>query len=168
MDGEIVALDEQGIPSFQLLQNRGSARAATVFYAFDLLYLRHKSLLGCPLSERRVLLEKTIERTDAVQLSEQFTIPLERMLAAVKENRLEGIVAKRLRTAYEPGQRSGSWVKQRLNRAQEFVIGGYRPGTMGFDSLLIGFYRHGELRYCASCRNGFVAATRREVFDRIR
>ena len=109
-----------------------------------------------------------IKPTETVQVSEQFTIPLERMVEAVKANSLEGIVAKRLNSHYEPGQRSGAWVKQRLNRAQEFVIGGYRPGTVGFDSLLIGFYRDGELRYCASTRNGFVPATRREVFERLR
>lgn len=109
-----------------------------------------------------------IKPTETVQVSEQFTIPLERMVEAVKTNRLEGIVAKRLNSHYEPGQRSGAWVKQRLNRAQEFVIGGYRPRTVGFDSVLIGFYRDGELRYCASTRNGVVPATRREIFDRLR
>ena len=101
LDGEIVCLDATGRSVFSDLMFR--LAGDSYFYAFDLLYLRQESLLDRPLSERRLRLEQTLKQTDAVQLSEQFTIPLERMVAAVKENRLEGIVAKRLSAFYEPG-----------------------------------------------------------------
>jgi ATP-dependent DNA ligase len=77
---------------------------------------------------------------------------------------MEGVVvAKNLRSSYEPGRRSGSWVKLRMELAQEFVIGGYTPGDHGLDALLVGFYRGKELHFCASVRNGFIPVTRRQV-----
>jgi ATP-dependent DNA ligase len=69
---------------------------------------------------------------------------------------------------YEAGKRTGSWVKYRINRGQEFVIGGYIPGPHGFDSLIVGYYRGNDLVYVARVRNGFVPLLRRQVFERIR
>ena len=86
----------------------------------------------------------------------------------VRTRRSEGIIAKRSDSIYQPGKRSGLWCKHRVNLGQEFVIGGYVPGTHGFDSLVIGFYRGKELHYAARVRAGFVPATRREVFGQIK
>jgi len=83
------------------------------------------------------------------------------MLAAVRQQQLEGVVGERKDSLYEAGKRSGSWIKYRVNRCQEFVIGGYIPGPHGFDSLIVGVYQGKDLMYVARVRNGFVPASRR-------
>lgn len=103
-----------------------------------------------------------------MQLSESFTVPAEQMLELVKTHGLEGVIAKRLSSFYEQGRRSGAWVKMRIELAQEFVIGGYTPGTHGFDAVLPGFYGGGNLQFCASVRNGFVPASRRSLFSKLK
>jgi bifunctional non-homologous end joining protein LigD len=90
------------------------------------------------------------------------------MLKFVKDHGLEGVVAKRADSFYQPGQRTGLWSKYRINLGQEFVIGGYVPSHLGVDSLVVGFYRGKDLIYAARVRAGLVPATRREVFERIK
>jgi bifunctional non-homologous end joining protein LigD len=80
---------------------------------------------------------------------------------------LEGVIAKQTQSVYEPGLRSGAWQKHRIHQGQEFVIGGYTPGSNGFDALIIGFYRGRELLYAARVRAGFIPASRRTVFSKI-
>jgi ATP-dependent DNA ligase len=89
------------------------------------------------------------------------------MLAAVRQQQLEGVIGKRKDSLYEPGKRTGSWVKCRVSQGQELVIGGYIPGPHGFDSLIVGYCRGGDLVYVARVRNGFVPASRRQVFEKI-
>ena len=167
VDGELVALGPDGKPSFSLIQNSATSAATFVFFAFDLMRLDGEELILKPLSERRDLMRNWLMTSDAVQLSESFQIPAEQMLASVREHGLEGVVAKRLSSCYERGKRTGAWVKMRVELAQEFVIGGYTPGTHGFDAVLLGFYRGQELHFCASVRNGFVPASRRALFPRL-
>jgi ATP-dependent DNA ligase len=83
------------------------------------------------------------------------------MLAFVKSHSFEGIIAKRTDSVYEPGRRSGLWVKHRIDLSQEFVIGGYVPSHLGVDSIVIGVYREKDLHYAARVRAGFVPLTRR-------
>ena len=83
------------------------------------------------------------------------------LLAAVREQGLEGIIGKQKDSHYQPRKRSGAWIKHRVNRGQEFVIGGYFPGPHGFDSLIVGYYDGDKLMYVARTRNGFVPASRR-------
>jgi hypothetical protein len=90
------------------------------------------------------------------------------MLKFVKDHGLEGVVAKRSDSVYQPGQRTGLWSKFRINRGQEFVIGGYVPNHLGVDSLVVGFYRGKDLVYAARVRAGLVPTTRHEVFERIK
>jgi ATP-dependent DNA ligase len=90
------------------------------------------------------------------------------MLNFVKKRGLEGVVAKRTDSIYQPGQRSGLWTKHRLNLGQEFVIGGYVPSSLGVNSVIVGFYRGLDLIYSARVRAGLVPATRRELFEKIR
>jgi ATP-dependent DNA ligase len=90
------------------------------------------------------------------------------LLAAVREQRLEGIVGKRRDSVYRPGKRSGAWIKHRVNRGQEFVIGAYFPVPHGIDSQIVGYYDGDRLMYVARTRNGFVAASRREVFSKLK
>ena len=163
VDGEMVALDPSGRPSFSLIQNSATSGATFVFFAFDLLKLKGKDLTQKPLSDRRNLLRTSLHTTEGVQLSESFSIPAAQMLELVRSHGLEGVVAKRLAGTYEQGRRTGAWTKLRAELSQEFVIGGYTPGTHGFDAVLVGFYRGDRLHFCASVRAGFIPASRRAV-----
>lgn len=168
IDGELVALGPDGKPNFNMLQNFRSAEEHIVYYAFDILIHGGHDLTMRPLSERREILRSVIPPTDHVAFSEVSDQTAAQMLNFVRAHGLEGIVAKRSDSIYQPGLRTGLWSKYRVNLGQEFVIGGYVPGTHGFDSLVIGFYRGRELHYAARVRAGFVPATRREVFQQIR
>jgi DNA ligase D-like protein (predicted ligase) len=168
IDGEIVALDESGRPNFNLLQNFRSAATQIHYFVFDLLVHRGRDLTRLSLSERREVLRALAFRSPLVRVSEQFASSGKDMLSAVRQQQLEGVIGKRRDSLYEPGKRTGSWIKYRVNRGQELVIGGYIPGPHGFDSLIVGYYRGKDLVYVARVRNGFVPASRRQVFEKIR
>lgn len=86
----------------------------------------------------------------------------------MRQQQLEGIIGKRKDSLYETGKRSGSWIKYRVSLGQELVIGGYVPGTHGLDSIVVGYYKDDDLIYVARVRNGFVPASRRQVFEKLR
>ena len=168
IDGEVVALDEQGKPNFNLLQNYRSAESHIMLYAFDVLVRRGENLTQRALSKRREILESIVTPHAHVGISQVSGQTVKEMLAFVKSHGLEGIIAKRSDSIYEPGGRSGLWVNHRINLSQEFVIGGYAPSRLGVDSIVIGFYRGEQLCYAARVRAGFVPLTRRQVFERIK
>jgi DNA ligase D-like protein (predicted ligase) len=168
IDGELVALDEQGKPNFNLLQNFRSEKSHIMLYAFDLLVRRGEDLTNLMLSKRREILASTVKPHDHIGISQVSNQTAKEMLAFVKGHGLEGVIAKRTDSVYEPGRRSGLWVKRRVNLSQEFVIGGYVPGHLGVDSIVIGFYRDKQLHYAARVRAGFVPLTRRQLFERIK
>jgi bifunctional non-homologous end joining protein LigD len=157
IDGELVALDETGKPSFNVLQNYGSSPADVFYYVFDVLVLASRDVMGEPLASRRALLEKRIlpKLHDPVRYSLELKASLPDLITSVKAQGLEGLVAKKRSGVYEPGQRSGSWQKMRVNQGQEFVIGGYTPSDRNFDALIIGYYEKGKLLYAGRTRNGF-------------
>jgi ATP-dependent DNA ligase len=157
IDGEVVALDENGKPSFNLLQGFGDARAI-VLYAFDLLMLEGKDVRMWPLDDRREQLREIVSTlTDTIRYSETFKVPLRELMRAVREHQLEGIVAKRADSHYRSGERSGEWVKWRANRSQEFVIGGYIANGDILDSLLVGYYEGRHLMYASSIHQSSIA-----------
>jgi ATP-dependent DNA ligase len=126
IDGEVVALDAAGRPSFKALQN-GAAGATIFFYVFDVTVLGGRNVMGETLATRRALLSREVLRlADPVREAPTFDAALSDLIAAVRAQGLEGIVAKRLDSVYQPGARSGAWRKMRLNRSEEFVIGGIR------------------------------------------
>ena len=169
IDGEIVALDEQGRPSFQLLQNSGSSRPPIFFYAFDLLNLEGEDHLDSPIERRRELLHELLGRpADPLRLSPLLQAPAGHVLEAVQKLGLEGVVGKRVGSVYECGERSGAWIKGRINRAQEFVIGGFVPGSYGLDSLIVGVYEKKRLTFVAKVRNGFLPRIREEIFPQLK
>ena len=145
IDGEIVALDGSGRPSFNLLQNVGPSKATVVYYIFDVLVLGGQSLAAEPMLKRRQILQAQVlpRLNEHVRESPQLDASLADLVKAVKAHGFEGIVAKRLDSQYEPGQRSGAWRKMRLSQGQEFVIGGYTPGPRNFDALIFGYYEGG-------------------------
>ena len=131
LDGEIVAFKDGRI-SFNLLQQRSGAQAI-IFYAFDVIVHRGKSLVKAPLENRREILAEVIAelkpKTPLICMSETINARPAELIPLVKEFGFEGIVAKRKDSCYEIGKRSGAWVKYKVNQAQEFVIGGYTPDS---------------------------------------
>lgn len=168
VDGEIVALDESGQPSFNALQNYGSLGSSVFYYVFDVLMLARRDVMSEPLTKRRDLLRKHIlpKLKDPIRESPELNATLPDIINAVREQGLEGIVAKNLNSAYEPGRRSGAWRKMRINKGQEFVIGGYTLGTNTFDALIFGYYEDGKLLYAGRTRSGFTPMLREQLQKR--
>jgi DNA ligase D-like protein (predicted ligase) len=169
VDGEVVAVDESGRPNFNLLQNFRAEASRIHYYVFDQLCWKDRDLTRVPLVERRALLKSVVVIRDVrIRIVDYVEAAPKDLLAAVREQGLEGIIGKRKDSVYQPGKRSGAWIKYRVNRGQEFVIGGYFPGPHGFDSLIVGYYDGDRLMYVARTRNGFVPASRRQVFSKLK
>jgi bifunctional non-homologous end joining protein LigD len=170
IDGEVVALDGIGRPSFNLLQNHASSDYSLVFYVFDLLMIAGADLTRERLELRRELLRTKLmpNLSQPIRFSETLRASPAALVSAVREQGLEGVIAKRLDSSYESGRRSGAWVKARVNQGQELVIGGYVPESKNFDSILVGYYENQKLLYAARVRNGFVPASREALFKRFR
>jgi DNA ligase D-like protein (predicted ligase) len=171
IDGEVVAFDQQGRPSFNALQNYGSAPAPVVYYyVFDVMVLAGQDVMREPLRKRRELLEKKVlpKLPEPVRYSAPLDATLPVLIQSVKVHGFAGLVAKRYSSIYEPGLRSGAWMKMRVNRGQEFVIGGYTRGTKTFDALVFGYYEGDRLIYVARTRNGFTPVTRAQLFRKFK
>ena len=169
VDGEIVAPDDQGKPNFNLLQHYAKKASLICYFVFDLLTYKNRDLTRLPLTVRREIMHSVLTfGSTRIRIAEYFETSAENMLVAARAQGLEGVIAKRKESIYEPGKRSGAWAKYRLNRGQELVIGGFVPGVHGVDAVIVGYYRDKELVYVARVRNGFVPAARRQVFDVLR
>lgn len=170
LDGEVVAFDADGRPSFELLQRRmhvarpGAveqlvAAVPVVYIAFDVLHLDGRPTMSEPYEQRRALLESLDVAGRAVQTPGYFRENAAELLAATRERGLEGLVAKQLGSSYLPGRRARTWRKVKLTNTQEVVIGGWKPGkgarSGGIGSLLIGVYDEGGLRYAGHVGTGF-------------
>jgi bifunctional non-homologous end joining protein LigD len=178
LDGEVVALDEQGRPDFQRLQprmhvvseatiRRRVSDTPVVYMLFDVLWLEGHSTMHLPYTERRALLEKLGLNGDFWRTPSNHVGDGEAMLKASADQGLEGVVAKRLDSRYEPGSRGGAWLKIKNKLSQEVVIGGWLPGEGGrrntLGSLAVGFYEEGRLRYAGNVGTGFTQRTLAEV-----
>ena len=167
IDGEVVALDAAGKPVFSLLQNGGTE---VHYYIFDVLMLAGRDVTGEPLVKRRELLERHVlpSLIEPVRCSPVLDARLPDLIHSIRAQGLEGLVAKHADSKYEPGQRSGAWMKMRVNRCQEFVIGGYTVGGHTFDAVILGQMLDGKLMYVARTRSGFTPASRAELLKRIK
>jgi len=163
IDGEVVALDAEGRSSFQLLQARDMDRrkSPVYFYAFDLLQLDGGSLIALPLKARKDVLEKLCaDAGDPIRYSAEIGDDARALLEEVKRRGLEGIVAKQRNSVYEPGRRSGAWIKLKCVNEQEFVIGGYTPpegSRKYFGAILVGYYKENRLMFAGKVGTGFTA-----------
>jgi bifunctional non-homologous end joining protein LigD len=157
LDGEIVALDEKNRPTFQLLQNYQSGPLA--YYLFDLLMLDGENWKDRPLHERKARLAKLLRGVKSpLFLSADLPGTTEAIWKQIQKQRLEGIIAKRRDSVYEPGRRSGEWAKIKSINQQEFVIGGYtkpQGARNHFGALLIGVYEEKKLHFCTRVGTGF-------------
>ncbi len=134
------------------------------------LILHGREVMAEPLTKRRELIEKHVLPTlaDPIRYSPILEANLPDLIRSVKTQGLEGLVAKRRDSRYEPGLRSGAWQKMRVNRGQEFVIAGYTPSLKNFDALIIGYYDGDKLLYAARTRSGFTPASRVELFKKVK
>jgi bifunctional non-homologous end joining protein LigD len=179
VDGEVVALDENGAPDFGLLQEgisnlrsggRGGAKATLVYQAFDLLYLDGRLLLDVPLEARKRLLQSVLRDTRRVRFASHIVAEGLAFHAAAEERRLEGIVAKHRRSRYESGRRSTAWLKIKIRPEQELVVGGYTPGegnAKDLGAVAVGVYEGDRLKFSGKVGSGFNARTRKELRGRL-
>jgi bifunctional non-homologous end joining protein LigD len=172
VDGEIVALDPKGRSSFQLLQayELGQERPPLCYYAFDLLALNGKSVRDLPLEERRMKLEAIMPKSgDVLRFSSSLGSDSVKLLKKAQALGLEGLIGKRTGSLYEAGKRSGAWIKLKLVKEQEFVIGGYTdPGgtRKHIGALLVGMQDKGKLIYAGKVGTGFTGAVLADLSKR--
>jgi len=171
VDGEVCALDDSGRSSFSAMQ-QGKAGTPIVYYAFDVLEIDGEPLIDLPFVERRKRLESLLDkRNRTVRLSETFDDG-NALYEAAKQQRLEGIMAKRLESRYLPGKRTRDWLKIKTHGEQEFVICGFTKGTgrraSSFGSLVLGYYRGNELVYAGNVGTGFNSKEIDKLLDKLR
>jgi bifunctional non-homologous end joining protein LigD len=175
IDGEVVALDENGVPSFQLLQNRtglhksikGGKPHALNFFAFDLLYLDGFDLRKAALIDRRRLLQSIVLPGETVRYSDHFAGKGSELLRAVQEKGMEGVIAKHARSRYE-SRRSMEWVKIKVTNQQDFVICGFILGEREyFGALVLGYFKGKDLVYAGNVGSGFTQASLKEVYEKL-
>jgi bifunctional non-homologous end joining protein LigD len=171
LDGEVCALDDSGRSSFSAMQ-QGKVGTPLVYYVFDVLEIDGEPLVDLPLVERRKRLEQLLDRRNrCVRLSETFEDGAA-LLEAAEEQGLEGIVAKRLDSRYIEGKRTRDWLKVKTHGEQEFVVAGFTKGTgrraSSFGSLVLGYYRGGELVYAGNVGTGFNSKEIDKLLDKLR
>ena len=160
IDGEIVALDKTGVSSFQLLQTiEIGERPPIYYYAFDLLRLNGRDLRNLALIGRKAQLEQILKNPPReIRYSASLGNDASKLLKHVAKLGLEGLIGKRTDTVYEPGKRTGAWIKLKTRREQEFVIGGYtdpKGARPHFGALLVGYFEGKQLKYCGKVGTGF-------------
>ncbi len=183
LDGEIVALDDAGLPNFSLLQRvrgdqgrvvgqRPETASPLLYYVFDMMHLDGSDLSSCPLHQRKNWLQRTVVPSEHLRLVEYVEAEGESFFQGAAQLGLEGMVAKRADSPYEMGARSRHWLKVKALQAQEFVIGGYTRGeghrTNTFGALLLGVYEGDQLRYAGRVGSGFELATIDELLSVMR
>jgi bifunctional non-homologous end joining protein LigD len=174
LDGEVVAVDKQGRSAFQLLQSfqTSGSKPALFYYVFDILQLDGRSLLALPLWQRKALAKKLTEGIHPkLRFSDSIQANSARLVKAMRARGLEGLVGKKRDSAYEPGRRSGAWIKLKWTNEQEFVIGGYtrpRGARSHFGAILVGYYEGDKLRFAAKVGTGFNEAALRLLYNKFR
>jgi bifunctional non-homologous end joining protein LigD len=172
LDGEIVALDDEGVPRFQLLQQWPKRPIApVVYYLFDLLWSDGHDLIGKSIVRRRERLEQVITPVPGIQVGGYVEERGKDLFQLTKERGLEGIIAKRKTSIYRPGERSPDWLKIKSRPQQEFVVCGFTEGKGSrkhFGALLLCSYRSGKLRYFGHSGTGFSEKGLAEAIDRLR
>lgn len=167
LDGEVVVLNENGTANFGALQNwRGEADGALRYYVFDLLWYDGYDLRDLPLADRKAILAALVPASSPILLSKDFETSGIDFFEAAKRAGLEGIIAKRLDSRYQTGNRTPDWLKIKANQRQEVVIGGYtrnEGSPKPFSSLLVGVFEKGKLNYTGKIGTGFSIKAQKEM-----
>jgi bifunctional non-homologous end joining protein LigD len=167
LDGEVVALDEEGRPSFQLLQNRGKEEHPLQYVVFDIVYFDGQRLFKVPLEDRKRLLRDVVRDSGVLKYSDHVLGQGTAFFKAAQQKRLEGIVAKLRDSPYQPGVRSSAWLKIKAHLQQEVVIGGFtapRASRKYFGALIVGVYEGGKLVYTGHVGGGFDEKTLADLY----
>jgi len=171
LDGEIVVVDDQGHPNFQMLQNYQKSRSGhLLYYVFDLLYFRGHDLTDLPLLRRKELLKKILPSATKIKFSDHVSKDGVLFFNVVKEKGLEGIIAKHSQSAYQMGKRSGQWLKVKTRLTQEGVIAGFtepRGGRKYFGTLVLGVYEGDELIYIGHSGGGFGEKDLKVIYEKL-
>lgn len=172
LDGEVCALDRRGKSAFQLLQNSAQSTSPIIYYVFDLLSEGTKDLRSRPLIERKKRLEVImLSAADPLRPSPFFTHAPRQILAKMRAAGAEGAIAKLKDSVYEPGRRSGAWVKIKFHRGQEFVVVGYtlpKKSRHYFGALLLGYYRGKRLIFAGRTGTGFTGKALRDIHRKLK
>jgi bifunctional non-homologous end joining protein LigD len=171
LDGEIVAVDQDGISRFELLQRyQQKAKGALLYYVFDLPYLHERDLTRLPLVRRRELLKNVLPENEVIRFSGSVEGEGKRFFELARQRGLEGIVAKRKDSTYQPGRHSNSWLKIKSRMRQEAVIGGITElagSRKHFGALMLGVYDQGKLRYVGHTGTGFSENILKDILKRL-
>jgi bifunctional non-homologous end joining protein LigD len=171
LDGEMVVVDDQGRPDFQLLQHyQGSGNGHLLYYVFDLLYFRGHDLTGLPLLRRKELLKKILPSTPQIRFSGHVSQEGVLFYKTAKEKGLEGIIAKNSQSVYEAGRRSRQWLKVKTRLTQEAVIAGFTEpegGRKYFGALVLGVYEGDQLTYIGHVGGGFTMDRLKDIREKL-
>jgi bifunctional non-homologous end joining protein LigD len=169
IDGEVVAIDARGCPSFQALQNRASSdgKWRIVYYAFDLLNFEGEVWTQKPLCDRKRKLRTVLSNSD-VRYNQELAGSASDIVETIRSAGLEGVVAKRRDSKYRAGTRVTSWLKLKIDKSQEFVLGGYKPDVGSFQSILVGYYDANKLIFAGKVRQGFNSISRDRLLKTMR
>jgi bifunctional non-homologous end joining protein LigD len=172
LDGEIVAVDEKGVGNFQLLQNWQTTRIGNLhYYVFDIIWLEGYDLTQLPLIERKRILQQIIPGDDSIlKYSDHVLVDGEKFFKVALKGGLEGIMAKKISSKYELGNRTETWLKIKVSQRQEVIIAGYtqpRRTRKFFGSLLLGVYNRDELIYVGHTGSGFNAKSLEQIYKKL-
>ncbi|MEJ7642972.1 MAG: DNA ligase D [Chryseolinea sp.] len=169
IDGEIVALKDNGLPDFGTLQNwRSEADGPLLYYVFDILWLNGKDLRELPLLKRREILQSVLPQHESIRFSDAFSISGSDFLASVREMGMEGIIAKKAGSPYQSGVRTRDWLKIKASKRNEVVIAGFTKNentSKPFSALLVGVYDGENLIYTGKIGTGFKDKLQREMLE---
>ena len=172
LDGEIVAVDEKGVGNFQLLQNWQTTRIGHLhYYVFDIIWLEGYDLTQLPLVERKRILQQIIPGDDSIlKYSDHVLADGEKFFKVALKGGLEGIMAKKISSKYELGNRTETWLKIKVSQRQEVIIAGYtqpRRTRKFFGSLLLGVYNKDELIYVGHTGSGFNTKSLEQIYKKL-
>lgn len=171
VDGEIIVLNEKGFPDFNALQTwRSEADGQLVYYLFDLLWCEGYDLMNVPLQHRRNVLRQIVPSGNAIRLSESFDVTGKDLLELAGEMGLEGILAKKGDSLYQPGQRNRDWLKIKTIKQQEVIIGGYtrnENSSKHFSALLLGMYEDGKFVFIGPVGTGFTNQLQKDILAKL-
>jgi bifunctional non-homologous end joining protein LigD len=172
LDGEVVAVDEKGIPRFQLLQRfQKQPTAPTLYYVFDVLWSEGEDITENPIVARRAVLERIIKPVPGIQLGSYVQNEGKALFKLVKEKGMEGVIAKRKDSIYLPGKRTSDWLKIKARLQEEFLVGGFtapKGSRKQLGALVIGAYTGGKLHHYGYARSGFTEKGLQDAVDRMK
>jgi bifunctional non-homologous end joining protein LigD len=172
IDGEIVVITNNGLSDFGALQNwRSEADGTLFYYVFDILWLDGKDLTALPVVQRKEILKKVIPESENIRISEMFESTGTEFYDIAKQMGLEGIMAKKSDSLYHSGERTREWLKIKINKRQEVIIGGYTQNENSskvFSSLLVGVYEGKTLRYTGKIGTGFSDSLQKELMGQFK